>query len=190
MVMIFKHTCTFCEPSERGLFPWKLHQPWWLNGYKQNTVEAMAWLWKSRWEKAWVVSASLVLLGHWHWAPRCAQATGRWCSWVSRCPWPSSHGPPSAFCHWTFPTEPPDNLEQRQAISTVVVVQSLSHVWVLTNPWAVAHQASPSFTISRSVLKLNVPWVSDAIPPISSSVLRGWDGLDGTSHCTQNLCAW
>ena len=68
--MIFKHTCTFCEPSGRGLFPWNLHQPWWLNGYKQNTGEAMAWLWKSCWEKAWVVSASLVLLGHWHWEHR------------------------------------------------------------------------------------------------------------------------
>ena len=35
-----------------------------------------------------------------------------------------------------------------------VVVQSLSLVWLFATPWAAAHQASLSFTISRSLLKL------------------------------------
>ena len=36
----------------------------------------------------------------------------------------------------------------------VVVVQSLSRVRLFVNPWTVAHQASLSFTISQSLLKL------------------------------------
>ena len=36
----------------------------------------------------------------------------------------------------------------------VVVVQSLSHIRLLVTPWTAAHQASLSFTISWSVLKL------------------------------------
>ena len=36
----------------------------------------------------------------------------------------------------------------------VVVVQSLSHVQVFVTPWTAAHQASTSFTISWSWLKL------------------------------------
>ena len=36
----------------------------------------------------------------------------------------------------------------------LVVVQSLSHVWLFVTPWTVAHQASLSFTISLSFLKL------------------------------------
>ena len=35
-----------------------------------------------------------------------------------------------------------------------VVVQSLSHIWLFANPWTTAHQASTSFTISWSLLKL------------------------------------
>ena len=35
-----------------------------------------------------------------------------------------------------------------------VVVQSLSRVWLFATPWTVAHQASLSFTISWSLLKL------------------------------------
>ena len=35
-----------------------------------------------------------------------------------------------------------------------VVVQSLSHVWFFVTPWTTAHQASLSFTISHSLLKL------------------------------------
>ena len=35
-----------------------------------------------------------------------------------------------------------------------VVVQSFSHVWLFANPWTAAHQASLSFSISWSLLKL------------------------------------
>ena len=35
-----------------------------------------------------------------------------------------------------------------------VVVQSLSHVWLFVTLWTAAHQASLSFTISQSLLKL------------------------------------
>ena len=35
-----------------------------------------------------------------------------------------------------------------------VVVKSLSHVWLFATPWTAAHQASLSFTISQSLLKL------------------------------------
>ena len=46
----------------------------------------------------------------------------------------------------------------------VVIVQLLSHVWLFATPWTVGYQASRSFTISESLLKL-VHWVSDAIQP-------------------------
>ena len=36
----------------------------------------------------------------------------------------------------------------------IVVVQSLSHVWLFVTPWTVACRASLSFTISWSLLKL------------------------------------
>ena len=36
----------------------------------------------------------------------------------------------------------------------VVVVQSLSHVWLFEIPWPAARQASLSFTISQSLLRL------------------------------------
>ena len=35
-----------------------------------------------------------------------------------------------------------------------VVVQSLSHVQLIATPWTAAHQASLSFTISQSLLRL------------------------------------
>ena len=37
---------------------------------------------------------------------------------------------------------------------SLVVVQSLSHVWLFGTPGTAAHQASLSFTLSRSLLKL------------------------------------
>ena len=37
---------------------------------------------------------------------------------------------------------------------TFVVVQTLSHVRLFATPWTAAHQASLSFTISRTLLKL------------------------------------
>ena len=36
----------------------------------------------------------------------------------------------------------------------IIVVQSLSRVWLLATPWTAAHHASLSFTISRSLFKL------------------------------------
>ena len=35
-----------------------------------------------------------------------------------------------------------------------IVAQSLSHVWLFAIPWTAARQASPSFTVSWSLLKL------------------------------------
>jgi len=37
---------------------------------------------------------------------------------------------------------------------TIIVVHSLSCVWLFATPWTAAHQASLSFTISHSLLKL------------------------------------
>ena len=45
------------------------------------------------------------------------------------------------------------DLSTRGGLS-VVVVQSLSHVWLFATPWTAAHQASLSFSISWSLLKL------------------------------------
>ena len=39
-------------------------------------------------------------------------------------------------------------------ITHYAVVQSLSHVRLFVTPWTTAHQASLSFTISQSLLKL------------------------------------
>jgi len=39
-------------------------------------------------------------------------------------------------------------------LTTVVVVQSFSHVWLFVTPWTAAYQDSLSFTISRNLLKL------------------------------------
>ena len=56
----------------------------------------------------------------------------------------------------------------------VVVVQSLSHVWLFMTPWTVAHQASLSFTISQSFSNscpLNLwchPIISFSFAPFSS----------------------
>ena len=42
----------------------------------------------------------------------------------------------------------------------VVVVQSLSHVWLFATPWTAAHQAPLSFTVSWSLLKcISIEWV-------------------------------
>ena len=47
-----------------------------------------------------------------------------------------------------------DGFVSNLPVKLVVFVQSLSHVWLFTTPWTVAQQASPSFTISPSFLKL------------------------------------
>ena len=40
------------------------------------------------------------------------------------------------------------------SVMLVVIVQSLSHVQLCVTPWTAAHQASPSLTISQSLIKL------------------------------------
>ena len=44
-----------------------------------------------------------------------------------------------------------------------VVVQSLSHIWLFATPWTIAHQASLSFTVSWSLLKLTS--IESVMPP-------------------------
>ena len=51
------------------------------------------------------------------------------------------------------------------ASDVVFVVQSLSCVWLFVTPWTAAHQASLSFTISQSLLKLKSYLVDDSIEP-------------------------
>ena len=56
----------------------------------------------------------------------------------------------SSILAWEIPwTEEPSGLQ-----SIVVVVQSLSPVWLFATPWTAAGQTSVSFTISLSLLKL------------------------------------
>ena len=46
------------------------------------------------------------------------------------------------------------NLFFLKRIEHVIVVQSLSRIWLFVTPWTAAHQATLSFTISQSLLKL------------------------------------
>ena len=46
---------------------------------------------------------------------------------------------------------PPSSLPP---VTNIVIVQSVSRVWLFATPWTVAHQGSLSFTISPSFLKL------------------------------------
>ena len=46
------------------------------------------------------------------------------------------------------------DLENELMVALVVVAQSLSHVQLFATPWTAAHQASLSFTISQSLIKL------------------------------------
>ena len=53
------------------------------------------------------------------------------------------------MCIYTYtPTE------RKKRYRWFIVVQLLSHVWLFATPWTAAHQASLSFIISRSLLKL------------------------------------
>ena len=47
----------------------------------------------------------------------------------------------------------------------VVVVQTLSRVWLFATTGSAAYQVSLSFTISPSLLKLVSNWINDAIQP-------------------------
>ena len=53
----------------------------------------------------------------------------------------------------SLPGFPSHGISQARTLLQVVV-QSLSHVWLLVTPWTAARQASLSFTISQSLLKL------------------------------------
>ena len=73
-----------------------------------------------------------------------------------------------------------------QSLEPLVAVQSLSHVRLFVTPWAAARQASLSFTISWSLLKLMStechPTFSSVAPfssclqsfPASGSLLMSW----------------
>ena len=54
------------------------------------------------------------------------------------------------------------------ALVVTVVVQSLSRVWLFATPWTAVHQASLSFTISRSLLKL---MSTESVMPSSHLIL-------------------
>ena len=54
-------------------------------------------------------------------------------------------------------------VEYSGANEFVVLVQLLSHVWLFATPWSAACQASLSFTISRSLLKLTP--IESVMPP-------------------------
>ena len=53
-----------------------------------------------------------------------------------------SSGPKDLSCCWCWNAP------------AIVLVQSLSHVWLFATPWTTAQQSSLSFTISQSLLKL------------------------------------
>ena len=54
-----------------------------------------------------------------------------------------------------FTAEPPG-----KPVLCIVVAQSVSPVWLFAASWTAARQASPSFTISQSLLKLmSVEWI-------------------------------
>ena len=53
----------------------------------------------------------------------------------------------------------------------MLLIQSLSHVWLFVTPWTATHQASLSFTISYSLLN-SCPSGQRCHPTISSSVGR------------------
>ena len=56
-------------------------------------------------------------------------------------------------------------VEEKLPDTVFVVVQLISCVWLFVTPWTAARQASLSFTISQSLLKLVFHWVGDAIQP-------------------------
>ena len=76
----------------------------------------------------------------------------------SACPLSSLPAPISVRITWPIGSSPEWLVEWNKS-STFwrlhsLVVQLLSHVWLFATPWTAARQASPSFTISRSLLKL------------------------------------
>ena len=70
----------------------------------------------------------------------------------------------------------------------LVVAQLLSHVWLFSTPWTVAHQASLSFTISWSLLKLMSIQFGDAIQPYHPLLSPSSPAFDLFQH--QGLFQW
>ena len=68
----------------------------------------------------------------------------------------------------------------------IFVVQSLSHVWLFVTPWTAAHQASLSFTISWSLLKLMS--IESVMPSNHSILCRSLLFLPSIQH--QGLFRW
>ena len=64
-----------------------------------------------------------------------------------------------------FPQIPLTFLSLWKIYTSLVVVQSINRVQLFVTPRTGARQASLSFTISWSLLRLNVHWVRDAIEP-------------------------
>ena len=77
------------------------------------------------------------------WAPRSA---GESCVKPGPCQ--------NAFKHQHTDTHTHTHKHTHTCTYMYVVVQSLSCVWLFVIPWTTAHQASLSFTLSRSLLKL------------------------------------
>jgi len=77
---------------------------------------------------------------------------------MSPCPRnvPSTSLSPNSPCAGHHDFTVMNTYEQRPPFIThvVVVVQSLSRVWLFVTPWTAAHQAFLSFIISQSLLKL------------------------------------
>ena len=59
------------------------------------------------------------------------------------------------FCYISFETRDCIKFKLNHSLYiTVVIVQSLSCVWLFATLWTIARRASPSFTITQSLLKL------------------------------------
>ena len=87
---------------------------------------------------------------------------------------------PFNHCKYNWPSMLADSVSENSTshrlkiyiFKFVVVVQSLSHVQLFVIPWAAAHQASLSFTISWSLD--SSPLSQWCHPTISSSKIKTW----------------
>ena len=76
------------------------------------------------------------------------------------------HSKPPEFYSSGFSLWPPSKSKVTLHLLTIVVVQSLIHVWLFVTPWTAACHASLSFTTSQSLLSPLSWWCH---PTISSS---------------------
>ena len=80
----------------------------------------------------------------------------KWNAWVETRTWHMKYASLSlrrgVYTGWSAQLSQEQNLDLKWY--STLVVQSFCHVWLFANPWTAAHQASLSFTISWSVLKL------------------------------------